>query len=81
LKSLRRLLMKLLFGVGLLVLILGIASFFISIPRTEREGVKAGNVDIGVDVRHNERISPIVSTVLVVAGAGLMIAGSRGKRG
>jgi hypothetical protein len=46
-------------------------------PRTEREGVKAGNVDIGVDVRHNERISPIVSTVIVVAGAGLMTAEER----
>ena len=47
---------------------------------TEREGVKAGNVDIGVDVRHNEHVSPIVSTVLVVAGAAMMIAGSRAKR-
>jgi hypothetical protein len=30
--------MKLLFGVGLVVLILGIASFFIPIPRNERDG-------------------------------------------
>jgi hypothetical protein len=71
--------MKLLVGVGLLVLLLGIASFFIPIPRTEREGLKAGNVDIGVDVRHNEHVSPVVSTVLVVAGVALMIAGSRRK--
>jgi uncharacterized protein YjeT (DUF2065 family) len=73
-------LLKLLFALGLVVLVLGIASFFIPIPRTEREGVKAGNVDIGVDVRHHEHVSPIVSTVLVVAGAGMMIAGSRAKR-
>jgi hypothetical protein len=72
--------MKLLLAVGLVVLVLGIASFFIPIPRTEKEGVKIGNVDIGADVRHNEHISPIVSTVLVIAGAGMMIAGSRGKR-
>jgi hypothetical protein len=71
--------MKLLVGVGLLVLILGIASFFIPIPRTEREGLKAGNVDIGVDVRHNEHVSPVVSTVFVVGGVALMIAGSRRK--
>ncbi len=71
--------MKVLFGVGLIVLILGIVSFFIPIPRTEREGIKAGNMDIGVDVRHNEHVSPIVSTVLVVAGAGMMIAGTRWK--
>jgi hypothetical protein len=61
-------------------LVLGIASFFNLIPRTDREGVKAGNVDIGVDVRHHEHVSAIVSTVLVVAGAGMMVAGSRGKR-
>ncbi len=73
--------MKVLFGVGLIVLILGIASFFIPIPRTEREGIKAGNMDIGVDVRHNEHVSPIVSTVLIVAGAGMMIAGTRRKAG
>lgn len=72
--------MKLFFALGLVVLVLGIASFFIPIPRTEREVVKAGNVDIGVDIRHNEHVSPIVSTILVVAGAGMMIAGSRAKR-
>ena len=71
---------KLLFAVGLVVLALGIASFFIPIPRIEREGVKAGNVDIGVDVRHSERVSPIVSTLLVVADAGMMIADSRATR-
>jgi hypothetical protein len=73
-------LMKLLFGVGLLLIVLGIASFFIPIPRNERKGLKADNVDIGVEVRHNEHVSPIVSTVLVVAGAGMMIAGSRGGK-
>jgi hypothetical protein len=72
--------MKLLLGVGLVVLILGIASFFVSIPRTEREGLKAGDINVGVDVRHEEHVSPIVSTVLVAAGAGMMIVGSRGKR-
>lgn len=72
--------MKLLLGVGLVLLILGIVSFFVPIPRNERQGIKAGNVDIGIDVRHDEHISPIVSTVLIVAGAGMMIAGSRGKR-
>lgn len=72
--------MKVLLWVGLVVLILGIASFFISIPRTEREGLKAGDINVGVDVRHEERVSPIVSTVLVVAGAGMMIAGGRAGR-
>lgn len=74
--------MKALFVVGLVVLVLGIASFFIPIPRHETEGLKAGDVEIGVEVRHKEHVSPIVSTVLIVAGAGMMIAGGRrGKAG
>jgi hypothetical protein len=58
--------MKVLFGVALVVLVLGIASFFIPIPRHETEGFKAGDVNIGVELRHNEHVSPIVSTVLIV---------------
>ena len=73
--------MKVLFGVGLLVLVLGIASFFVPIPRRETEGLKAGDLNIGVEVQHNERVSPIVSTVLIVVGAGMMIAGRRPKAG
>jgi len=73
--------MKLLFAVGLIVLVLGIASFFVPIPRREMEGLKAGDVQIGVEVRHNEHVSPVVSTVLIIVGAGLMIAGTRHKTG
>ena len=70
--------MKALFWFGLLVLALGIASLFVAIPRNETEGVKAGNVNIGVQVRHSERVSPIVAAVLILGGAGMMIAGGRG---
>ena len=69
--------MKALFWFGLLVLVLGIASLFVAIPRSEREGIRAGNVDIGVQVRHSERVSPIVSAVLILGGSGMMIAGGR----
>ena len=71
--------MKALFWFGLLVLALGIASLFVAIPRSEREGIRAGNVDIGVQVKHSERVSPIVSAVLILGGAGMMIAGGRSR--
>jgi hypothetical protein len=71
--------MKALFWFGLLVLALGIASLFVSIPRSETEGIKAGNVNIGVEVRHSERVSPVVSAVLILGGAGMMIARARGR--
>jgi hypothetical protein len=32
---------------------------------------------IGVQVRHDEKVSPVISAVLIVGGIGLMIAGSR----
>ena len=71
--------MKALFSVGLLVLILGIASFFIPVPHSENHGIKAGDVHIGVQTTHSERVQPVVSIVLVAVGAGLMIAG-RGRK-
>lgn len=72
--------MKPLVLVGLLVLILGIASLFVPIPRKERAGIDIGGVDIGVETTNRETVSPIVSGVMILAGAGLMIAGSRKSR-
>ena len=73
--------MKILLWAGIVVVVLGIASFFVPIPHNETEGIKAGNVQIGVQVRHSETVSPAVSTVLVAAGVVMAIAGARaGKR-
>jgi len=70
--------MMILFVVGLVVLILGILSFFVPIPHSEKHGIKAGDVSIGVRTEHNERVSPVASVVMVVVGAGMMIA-ARGR--
>jgi hypothetical protein len=67
--------MKVLFWIGLAVLILGIISLAVPIPRNEREGFKAGGVSIGVETRHEEKVSPIVSAAMILGGAGLMIVG------
>ena len=69
--------MKALFGVGLVVLILGILSFFVPIPQQENHGIKVGDAKIGVQTQHSEHLSPIVGAVVVIVGAGLMIAGKR----
>ena len=71
--------MKALFWFGLLVLVLGIASLFVAIPRSEREGIRAGNVDIGVQMKHSEKVSPVVTVILIAGGIGMMIAGGRGR--
>ena len=67
--------MKPLFWIGLVVLVLGALSLVIAIPQTSHEGVKAGGMSIGMDVRHDEKVSPIISAVLLLGGAGMMIAG------
>ena len=46
--------MKALFVVGLAVVILGILSFFVAIPHSENHGIKAGDVNIGVQT-HEQR--------------------------
>jgi hypothetical protein len=69
--------MKALMIVGVLLVVLGIASLFVPIPHNDNQGINAGDVHIGVQVRHDEKVSPIISAVLIVGGIGLMIAGSR----
>ena len=70
--------MKALFLLGLLAVIVGIALLFVPIPHTEKHGVKAGDVSLGVETRTKEKVSPAISGVIVLAGVGLMIVG-RGR--
>jgi hypothetical protein len=67
--------MKTLFWTGLAVLILGIASLVVPVPRSEREGFRAGGVSVGVETRHAQVMSPFVSAVLIMGGLGTMVAG------
>ena len=72
--------MKALFAVGLVVLILGIASLFVPIPQKERSGIEVGDVSLGIETTSQEKVSPIVSGVLILVGAGLMVAGKQKSR-
>ena len=60
------------------MVVLGILSLVVPIPRTERHGFTAGDVSVGVTTKHDEKVSPVVSGVLILVGAVLMIA-SKGK--
>ena len=71
--------MKVLLLAGLLLIVLGIASLLVPIPHTETEGIKVGNTNLGVQTNHSERVSPIISIVLIAGGIALSIAGARGK--
>jgi hypothetical protein len=62
---------------GLLLIVLGFASLVVPIPHSETEGIKIGDTNIGVQTSHNERVSPVVSAVLIAGGVALAIAGAR----
>lgn len=67
--------MKAVFGVGLVVLVLGILSFFVPITHVKHHGIDAGDVHVGVNTEHSDRVPPAVSVVMLLVGAGMMIAG------
>ena len=69
--------MKALTVVGLVVLALGIISFFVPFPHSEHHGVRVGDAHVGITTHDDQKAPPIVSIVLVVVGAGLMIAGGK----
>ena len=69
--------MKILFWVGIAVLVLGLLSLVVPIPHTEHSGIQAGGIHMGVETQYDEKVSPIVSAVLILGGAGMMIAGKQ----
>jgi hypothetical protein len=69
--------MKILLFTGLLLVMLGIASLVVPIPSSEKQGIKIGDTDIGVQTSHSERVSPIISAVLIAGGIAMSIAGMR----
>ncbi len=54
--------MKTLFWTGMAVLILGIASIFVSVPS-------------GLETQHAQVMSPFLSAVMIMGGLGTMVAG------
>lgn len=69
--------MKALLLIGVLLTVLGIVSFFVPIPHSEQHRVNLGDARIGITTEHDEKVSPVISTILVVVGASLMIAGRK----
>ncbi len=69
--------MKALMLVGVVVLVLGVLSFFVPFPHAEHHGVSVGDAHVGITTHDDQRVPPVMSVVLVVVGAGLMIAGGK----
>jgi hypothetical protein len=72
--------MKVLFWVGLVVLVLGIISLVVPLPHSESHGIKAGDVSIGVTTHSRQKVSPVVSGVLIAGGVLMMIGGGTSRK-
>jgi uncharacterized membrane protein YjfL (UPF0719 family) len=73
--------MRALFWVGLVVLILGIFSLVTPLPHSESHGIKAGDVSVGVTTHSKQKVSPVVSAVLIAGGVLMMIGGGINRKG
>ena len=71
--------MKIFLFAGLILVVLGIASLVVPIPHSETQGIKIGDASIGVQTSHSERVSPIISVVLISGGIALTLAGTRDR--
>jgi hypothetical protein len=69
--------MKNIASVGVLLLVLGLLSFFIPIPHRENHGLKIGDTKIGVQTESSEKLPPAVGIVLLAGGALALVLGSR----
>jgi len=66
---------KVLFSIGLVLVLLGLISLVVPIPHNERQGVSAGGLSVDIQTRHSEKVSPIISAVMILGGAGMMVVG------
>jgi hypothetical protein len=71
--------MNILLFVGIILVVLGVASLVVPVPHTQTEGIKVGGANLGVQTTHSERVSPIISAVLIAGGIALSIAGARSR--
>jgi hypothetical protein len=69
--------MKPVFWIGLVVLVLGVLSFFIPVPHQEKHGIKVGDASVGITTRNDEKVPMGVSAALLVGGIVLMAVGGR----
>lgn len=71
--------MRTIFWVGLVFVVLGVVSLFITIPQRETHGIRAGDVSVGVQTTEHKKVAPIVSAVVIIGGVSMMVAGGRAR--
>ena len=72
--------MRALFIIGVILILLGIASLFVPIPIREKHGFDAGPVSVGVTTTEHRKVDPIVTGILIAGGVVLAVVGRKGVR-
>ena len=69
--------MKILFWMGLILMVLGLASFFVAVPSSDRDGITVGGVSMEVETSSSSKLPPLVSGLMIASGAAMMIIAKR----
>ena len=69
--------MKTMLAIGMAVLVLGFLSLFIPVPQNDKNSFNVRDVAMSINTKHDEKVPPLVSAVLILDGVGMMIGGSR----
>ena len=69
--------MRAVFWIGVVILALGIASFFVPVPHNQTHELSAGKFSIGVRTHSSSRVPLYVSAILLAGGVSMVIAGGR----
>lgn len=69
--------MKSLSVIGVLLIVLGLLSFFIPLPHQEDHGIKIGDAKISVQTQTQQKLPPAAGIVLVAGGVIALVLGMR----
>lgn len=68
---------RIVFVIGILLIAVGIASLFVSIPHQKESGFSLGPVDVDVSREVREPVDPVVSAVIIGLGVVGVVIGLR----
>ena len=72
--------MRILFMIGVILILLGVLSLFVPIPVHERHGITAGPLSMEVKTTDKRKVDPVVTAVLIGGGVLLAIVARKGVR-
>lgn len=73
--------MKPLLWIGVIVFVLGIASFFVPFPQREKQTLRAGGMSMGIETTHSQTLPATASVVMMVGGLMMAAAGGLFRKG